>query len=114
MEKETNPKINIWAKHSQTIKTHKVKTIKALVAKLKPGEGKIPSIKGIGKNDAVIMLTDIGLSAVPFAGRYKNRLLSKFNNAPEKVDYQSLISSLEEITREEDINEKENFSSLHF
>jgi len=107
MEKETNPKINIWAKHSQTIKTHKVKTIKALVAKLKPGEGKIPSIKGIGKNDAVIMLTDIGLSAVPFAGRYKNRLLSKFNNAPEKVDYQSLISSLEEITREEDINEKE-------
>jgi Tc toxin complex TcA C-terminal TcB-binding domain/ABC toxin N-terminal region/Neuraminidase-like domain len=107
MGKETNPKINIWAKHAQTIKNHKVKTIKTLVAKLKPGAGKIPLIKGIGKNDAVAMLIDIGLSAVPFAVRYKNKLLSKFKNAPEKVDYKTLLSSLEEITREEDINEKE-------
>lgn len=107
MEKETNPKINIWAKHAQTIKTHKVKTIKTLVAKLKPGEGKIPSIKGIGKNDAIAMLIDIGLSAVPFADRYKNKLLTKFKNAPEKVDYKTLLSSLEEIAREEDMDEKE-------
>ena len=107
MGKETNPKINIWAKHAQTIKNHKVKTIKTLVTKLKSGAGKIPLIKGIGKNDAVAMLIDIGLSAVPFAVRYKNKLLSKFKNAPEKVDYKTLLSSLEEITREEDINEKE-------
>ena len=98
--------INKWQKHSKAIKKSKAKTVKDLVARLRPGAGREPSIEGVNKSDAAEMLIDIGLSVLPCGLMFRHEVRKHFKGAHEKVNFKNVLSALEKISKEKGIEER--------
>lgn len=95
---------NVWHKHADAIEKSKIKTVKELVNKLRPKAGNKPSIKGVTIAEATEMLIDIGLGTIPMGSMFKDKI-RKMLMSPEEVSFKSILSSLEEISKDKDVGE---------
>ena len=98
-------KVNVWQKHAAAIEKSGAKTVKDLVSMLKPGVEKKPLVKGVASSDAVDMLIDIGLSVLPSGSLLREEIGKHFKEAPEKITFKNILSSLDEIFKNKDLGE---------
>ena len=99
-------KENIWLKHADAIEKSGVKTIKDLVAELRSGKVSRPGEPGIPRRDALEMLVDIALSSLPMGMLFKEHVLKAIKQTPDKITFSSVISILENIAKNETIDEQ--------
>ncbi len=102
--------MSVWQRNAKAIKKSNAKTIKELVDLLRASGRKKPLIKEINKDDAVSLLIDIGLNALPFGTKYRKQVQQKLKNSPEKINIENFLAALEKISVQKNLDPKNSAS----